>query len=170
MFEEFDAVELAGFVAGFEGFESFGELPEAGVVHVFAQALGDFDLDLLGLFAGVGAVEEGFDEVGVEDDVVEVVAHGVDVDVLVEQRAEAGGGLDGDVDLGEPAVVGFVGQEDGIGGEGFPDVGQDFVGGGEGVAGVVVGQAGLGGDESFVAGEGAVDAHEVGEALLHGGG
>jgi hypothetical protein len=73
----------------------------------------------LALRSGSG-VEHRFEQFGVEDDFVQVVADGLDVDVLVdqfdglgaervpEQRAGAAGGLDGDVDLREPAVVVFV--------------------------------------------------------------
>lgn len=50
----------------------------------------------------------------------------------------------------------------------LPQAGQVTVIGGERVAHIVVGQAFLGGDESFVAVEGAVYVREVGETFLHG--
>jgi hypothetical protein len=61
-----------------------------------------------------------------------------------EQRAGAAGGLDGDVDLREPAVVVFVGGQQRVGRDGFPQAGEITVIGGEQVADFVVRQAFLG--------------------------
>ena len=128
----------------------------------------------------VGRAQHGLEQFGVQHDLVQVVADGVDVDVLVdqldglgaqrvpEQPARAGGRLDGDVDLREPAIVVLVGHQDRVGRERFPQVAEHAVVGGEGVAHVVVGQAVLRGEQPFVAGQAAVHAREVGQALLHG--
>ena len=56
-----------------------------GVAQVLAQPAGDLDLDLLGLLLRVGRAQDGLEQVGVEDQRVEVVADRVDVDVLVDE-------------------------------------------------------------------------------------
>lgn len=179
-FEEGDAVQLPRFVLFFESFEAFGEFAVERIAHVLAQTVNDFDLQFFGFAVGVICFEHGFEQFGVEDDFVEVVADSGDMHVLVdefdglcaervpEQCARAAGRLDRDVDLREPAVVAFVFGEKRVGGDRFPQAGEITVIGGEGIAHVVIGQTFLGGDESFVAVEGAVYAREVGEAFLHG--
>ena len=119
-FEEGDAVQLSCFVLFFESFEAFGEFAVERIAHVLAQTVYDFDLQFFGFAVGVVGLEHGFEQFGVEDDFVEVVADGGDMHVLVdefdglgaervpEQCARAAGRLDGDVDLREPAVVAFV--------------------------------------------------------------
>ena len=175
-------MQLSCFVLFFELFEAFGEFAVERIAHVLAQTVNDFDLQFFGFAVGIIGLEHGFEQFGVEDDFVEVVADGGDMHVLVdefdglcaervpEQCARAAGRLDGDVDLREPAVVAFVFGEKRVGGDGFPQAGEITVIGGEGVAHIVIGQTFLGGDESFVAVEGFIHACKVGEAFLHGGG
>ena len=56
-----------------------------GSPHALAQAGGELDLDLLGLLVGIRSAEHRLEQLGVQDQRVEVVADGVDVDVLVDQ-------------------------------------------------------------------------------------
>ena len=55
-----------------------------------AGAAADLDLDLLGLLVRSGDAEHGLEQVGVEDQRVEVVADRVDMDVLVDQLDRLG--------------------------------------------------------------------------------
>ena len=57
------------------------ERAKAGIVQVFAQAVGDLDLDLLRFLLGVRRAEYGVQNVGVEHQRVQIVADSVDVDV-----------------------------------------------------------------------------------------
>ena len=111
MFEKLDAVQLTLFVTLFQRFQPFGKLAEAGVVDVLPQALRYLDFNLFGLFSGIGRTQQRFDQIGVEHDVVEIIAHGFDMDILVnqinrlgpqgvpEQRALTGGRLHRDIHL-----------------------------------------------------------------------
>ena len=65
--------------------EPLAELLEPRIVHVLAQAARDLDLDLLGLLARVRSAEDRLEQVGVEDERLEIVANRIDVDVLVDQ-------------------------------------------------------------------------------------
>ncbi len=134
-FEEGDRVQLSCFVLFFESFEAFGEFAVERIAHVLAQTVNDFDLQFFGFAVGVVGLEHGFEQFGVEDDFIKVVADGGDMHVLVdefdgfcaervpEECARAAGRLNGDVDLREPAVVAFVFGEKRVGGDGFPQTG-----------------------------------------------
>ena len=127
----------------------------------------------------VGRAHHRLEQLGVEHERLEVVAHRIDVDVLVDEldglRAErvphelagAARRLHRDVDLRQPAVVGLEPQEHRVGRDGLPELPEHGVLGGECVAHVVVRQALLRRHQALVAGLRAVDAREEREALLH---
>ncbi len=50
---------------------------------MFAQALAELDLDLFGFVVGVVGIQHGFEQFGVEDDVINIIADGVYRYVLV---------------------------------------------------------------------------------------
>ena len=137
-------------------FEPLPEGAETGVVQVFAEAVGDLDLDLLRLLVGVRRAEHCVQHVGVEHQRLQVVADGVDVDVPVdeidglgaervpEKLACSGRRLHRFVDLAQPAVVGLVRLQTRVGRNRFLEAGQVAVVGGEAVPRRVVGQTLLG--------------------------
>ena len=84
LLQKLDAVDLTGLEAVFQRIESFRQLLELGVAAVPAQPALELDLDLLGLLR-VGIREHGLQQIGVQHQGVEVIPHGVDVDVLVDQ-------------------------------------------------------------------------------------
>ncbi len=75
-FEEGDAVQLPRFVLFFESFEAFGEFAVERISHMLAQTVYYFDLQFFGFAVGVISLEHGFEQFGVEDDFVEIVADG----------------------------------------------------------------------------------------------
>ena len=111
--EELDADAAALLVPLPQLLEPLAELLEARVVPTcLRRRRDDLDLDLLGLLVRIGRPEHRLEQVGVEDERLEVVADRVDVDVLVdeldrlgaehvpEQLARAARRLDRLVDLG----------------------------------------------------------------------
>ena len=65
--------------------EPLAELLEPRIVQALAEPPRDLDLDLLRLLVGIRGAQHGFEQVGVEHERLEVVADGIDVDVLVDQ-------------------------------------------------------------------------------------
>ena len=159
--------------------EPLAERAKAGIVQVFAQAVGDLDLDLLRLLVGVGRAKHRVQHVGVEHQRFQIVADSVNVDVPVdevdglraegvpEELARSGRRLHRLVDLAEPAVVGLVRFQARVGGDRVPEAREVAIVGGEAVARRIVGEAFLCGDQPLVAGDGAVHTGEPRQALLH---
>ena len=118
LLQELDAVQLARLVRSFSASSRSDSCLNLGLPMCLRSRRIELDLDLLGLLR-VGVRQHRLEQIGVEHERVQVVADGVDVDVLVdqldglgaervpEQLARAAGRLDRDVDLREPAVVGL---------------------------------------------------------------
>src|SRR5690606_1704724 len=81
----------------------------------------------------------------------------------------ATGGLQRLVDLRQPAIIDLALRQHRIGRQGLPDPREHAEVGRKGVAQFVVRDALLRGDKALVAGQAAVHAREISEALLEGG-
>lgn len=75
-FEEVSQMQLPRFVLFFESFEAFGEFAVERIAHMLAQTVYYFDLQFFGFAVGIIGLQYGFEQFGVEDDFVEIVADG----------------------------------------------------------------------------------------------
>ena len=154
--------------------QSFAQSFELWVAHMLAHASGQLESDFLGFFLGIGIAQHSFEQVGVQ-----VIADGSDVDVFVteldslraksvpEQPAGSGRGLERLVNLSQPTKVFLHRGQQGIRRQGLPDACQHTEVCRESVAHVVVWDAFLRGDKTFVARQRAIDAGEVSKTLPH---
>ena len=174
LLEVFEAGDEALLQPFFDLLQTLPQRHEDRIVAVLPQARDDLDLQF---FRFLLIVDHLLQEVGVDDERIEIVAHGFDVDVFVDEverlRAEGvpqqfavtAGRPDRFIHLRQPAIVVFVAAQNRIGRERFPQLGQHGIIGGEGIAPIVVGQARLRGDQAFVAADGSIETGEVRQAL-----
>src|SRR5262245_12392007 len=130
--------------------EPLPQLPEPRIVLTATQPPGDLDLDLLGLLVRIRGAKYRFEQVGVEDERVEIVPNSVNVHMLMdefdrlrpqdvpEELPRPSRRLNGLVDLHQPAVVGLAPAQDRVGRDGLPEAAQVADVSGEPVASVVV--------------------------------
>ena len=79
-------MQLTGLVARLELFQPLGQPLETRVAKMAAQPRGDLDHDLLGLLLLTGRVQDRFDHIGVEHQIIEIVVDGPDADMRMDQR------------------------------------------------------------------------------------
>ena len=89
---------------------------------------------------------------------------------MPDQLARTARWLNGDIDLGQPAVVSLERQQQRIGRNRLPELAEHRILSSKEIADVVIGKAVLGRDQPLVAPHAAIHAGEEGEALLHGDG
>lgn len=173
------AVEQALLVLLADLLQALAEFFELGIAGVLLESGDEFDLHLASFLGRVGVFEDTVEHVGIEHEGLDVVAHGFDVDVLVDEfdglRAEAmpeqttvsADGLYGFIDLRQPFEVLGIGAQAGIRRKRLPDGAEHAVFRGELVPRGVVRQALLRGHQAFIAADAAVHVGEEGQALQH---
>ena len=81
--QEVYARQQSLFVAVLEFLKALCEVLEARVVEMLSQPAGHLDLDFFALPLGVWRSEHGFEQVGIDDQRLQVVMNGIGVDVGV---------------------------------------------------------------------------------------
>ena len=67
-------------------FESLAQCLELGIVQVLTEAAGDFYLYFLSLCCWIGCAQDRFQQIGIEDQGLQVVLNAFDHHVFVYQR------------------------------------------------------------------------------------
>src|SRR6266478_4707979 len=146
---------------------------------MLAQPSDNLDLDLSRLLGRLSVLENFFQYLRIHHKRLDIVAHGLDVDILVdefdglgpqgvpEQSAVAARRLHRFIDLRQPSVIFLVWTQYGVRRQRFPDRAEYRVLSSELVAQIVVREALLRGHEAFVAADAPIHAWEEDEAFLH---
>ena len=120
LLEEVDAEKQSLLMAVLQIFQPLAQRLELRVGCMFPKAPRQLDRDFLRLLLRIGIPEHGLQQFGVQDQSIEIVPHGIHMDVLVDeldgfgsepvpqQSAGPRGRLQGFVHLRQPAIVCLV--------------------------------------------------------------